>query len=169
MRAYMKKKTYARYADAYYNRAVLGVKSGVSFCIQLSFIIAGAAVAVVFLPAVLAGGELDIATIATLAFGASAVLIGGTRAVKWIAYPKILIAIEPGKIILFPRTRREAVVARENIIKVTQNDWWDFGLKYNNYSVTVLTKTGGYYKLKYVRETPDVVAKLYGVRHDRTV
>jgi hypothetical protein len=167
----MKRKVYAEYADAYYNRVVLGVKSGISFCIQVILIIAGAAIAVLFLPAVLSavlnGGELDLTAVAALAVGIPALLIGAVRAVFWLAYPKVTVAVEPGKIILFPRTRREKVVARGDIIKVTQNDWWDFCSLYNSYSVTVLTRTGGYYKLKYVKGTTDVVAKLYKVRYDR--
>jgi hypothetical protein len=165
----MKKKVNAKYADIYYNRAVLGVKSSVSFRIQLGLAAAGALILLLFLPNVLAGGELGIVTLAALAFGVPALLIGAVRAVFWLAYPKILVAVEPGKVILFPRTRRETVIDRKDIIKVRQNDWWDFSLLYNNYSVTVFTRTGGYYKLKHVKNTPDTVAKLYRVRHDRAV
>ncbi|MDR2047038.1 MAG: hypothetical protein LBP79_03940 [Clostridiales bacterium] len=159
-------KTYAEYSDTYYGRVDLGVKSHVSFLIQIAVIAASAVSIAVFLPPILRGGAFDIASVAVLGVSAAVLLIALIRAVFWIAYPKRLIAVEPGRVILFPGKRRETVLPRKDIISVRQSDWWGGSGTYNNHAVVIVTKYGGRYKLNYVASAPSVIDKLRRVRRD---
>ncbi|MDR3263711.1 MAG: hypothetical protein LBT30_05310 [Clostridiales bacterium] len=159
------------YSDIYYNRALIGVKSCLSPTIGLLIILAAAGIAVLFLLPVFSGAELTTGTIIVAAVCGAAILAALIRIVFWLAYPRKLIAVEPGRVILFPggKSGREKILPLSEVSVIRQNDWWSLLFVYNNYSITLATKYNGYHKLRFVKSSPQVVAKLKQLKYNRPV
>ncbi|MDR1905608.1 MAG: hypothetical protein LBQ27_01655 [Clostridiales bacterium] len=163
----MRPKPNAEYADIYYNRHILGEKSYVSFCIQLCIFLGGGALAAIGIMPILSGQPLQIGGIIMAAAGGIPAITALVRGIIWIFYPRTLIAVEPGKVILFPRNKkgRELIIPLSDIIKIRLNDWWSPCFAYNNYSITLFFRHDSPIKIKYVKASPHVVSQLKHLKH----
>jgi hypothetical protein len=163
------KNSYKKYSDVYYDRLQIGVKANTSLIIQISVIIICAGAGAVLALPLFKGETLALSSIVILALVAIALLTAAVRLVAWLAYPKTLIVAKPGGLTFFPGKKREFTLERGDIIKIRQNDWWNARWKYASYSISVFSRYGGVYKIRYVKDCPETVKLLKQLRYNRGV